>query len=59
MDHSQIENTVSEIRKRSGAVTAFNKNKISNAIYKALAATSKADRGLADQLVYNFQIKVI
>lgn len=50
MDHSQIENTVSEIRKRSGAVTAFNKNKISNAIYKALAATSKADRGLADQL---------
>ncbi|MCV0393456.1 MAG: adenosylcobalamin-dependent ribonucleoside-diphosphate reductase [Nitrosopumilus sp.] len=50
MDNSQIENTISEIRKRSGAVTAFNKNKISNAIYRALAATSKADRGLADQL---------
>ena len=50
MDHSQIENTISEIRKRSGAVTAFNKHKISNAIYKALAASSKADRGLADQL---------
>ena len=50
MDNSQIENTINEIRKRSGAVTAFNKDKISNAIYKALAATSKADRGLADQL---------
>ncbi|NNL59405.1 MAG: adenosylcobalamin-dependent ribonucleoside-diphosphate reductase, partial [Nitrosopumilus sp.] len=50
MDNSQIENTINEIRKRSGAVTAFNKNKISNAIFKALAATSKADRGLADQL---------
>ena len=50
MDNSQIENTINEIRKRSGAVTAFNKDKISNAIFKALAATSKADRGLADQL---------
>ncbi|MHA7648162.1 adenosylcobalamin-dependent ribonucleoside-diphosphate reductase [Nitrosopumilus sp. S4] len=50
MDNSQIENTINEIRKRSGAVTAFNKNKISNAIFRALAATSKADRGLADQL---------
>ena len=50
MDNSQIENTINEIRKRSGAVTAFNKDKISNAIFRALAATSKADRGLADQL---------
>lgn len=50
MDNSQIENTINEIRKRSGAVTAFNQDKISNAIFKALAATSKADRGLADQL---------
>ena len=50
MDNSQIENTINEIRKRSGVVTAFNKDKISNAIYKALAATSKADRVLADQL---------
>ena len=45
-----MENTINEIRKRSGAVTAFNQDKISNAIYRALAATSKADRGLADQL---------
>ena len=50
MDNSQIENTINEIRKRSGTVTAFNKDKISNAIFRALAATSKADRGLADQL---------
>ena len=50
MDNSQIENTINEIRKRSGAVTAFNQDKISNAIFRALAATSKADRGLADQL---------
>jgi len=50
LDHSQIENTITEIRKRSGAVTAFNKDKISNAIFQALAASSKADRGLADQL---------
>lgn len=45
-----MENTINEIRKRSGAVTDFNKDKISNAVFKALAATSKADRGLADQL---------
>ena len=30
MDHSQIENTVSEIRKRSDTVTAFNWFEISN-----------------------------
>jgi ribonucleoside-diphosphate reductase alpha chain len=41
MDNSQIENTINEIRKRSGAVTAFKKDKISNAIFQALAATSK------------------
>ena len=50
MDNSQVENSINEIRKRSGAVAAFNQTKISSAIFKALAATSKADRGLADQL---------
>ncbi|MDH3766397.1 MAG: hypothetical protein OER82_11395 [Nitrosopumilus sp.] len=29
MDNLQIENTINENRKRSGAVTAFNKDKIS------------------------------
>ena len=50
MDNSQIENTINEIRKRSGVVTAFDLDKISNAIFQALAATSKADRGIADKL---------
>ena len=59
MDNSQIENTINEIRKRSGAVTAFNKDKISNAIFRALAATSKADRGLADQLADNVVNKLV
>ena len=50
MDNSQIENTINEIRKRNGTVTAFDIDKISNAIFQALAATSKADRGVADKL---------
>ena len=59
MDNSQIENTITEIRKRSGAVTVFNKDKISNAIYKALAATSKADRGVADKLANDVVNKLV
>ena len=59
MDNSQIESTINEIRKRSGAVTAFNENKISNAIFKALLATSKADRGLADQLANKVVQKLV
>ncbi len=50
MDNSQVESSIGEIRKRNGKVTAFNKDKISNAIFKALEATSEADRGLADRL---------
>ena len=59
MDKSQIESTINEIRKRSGAVTAFNQDKISNAIFKALAATSKADRVLADQLANKVMQKLV
>ncbi|EGG41772.1 ribonucleoside-diphosphate reductase, adenosylcobalamin-dependent [Candidatus Nitrosarchaeum limnium SFB1] len=59
MDKSQIESTINEIRKRSGAVTAFNQNKISNAIFKALAATSKADRVLADHLANKVVQKLV
>ena len=59
MDNSQIESTINEIRKRSGIVTAFNENKISNAIFKALAATSKADRVLADQLANKVVQKLV
>ena len=50
MANSQIENTINEIRKRNGTVTTFDLDKISNAIFQALAATSKADRGVADKL---------
>jgi len=59
LDNSQIESTINEIRKRSGAVTAFNENKISNAIFKALSATSKADRALADQLANKVVQKLV
>jgi ribonucleoside-diphosphate reductase alpha chain len=59
LDNSQIENTINEIKKRSGAVTVFNKDKISNAIFRALAATSKADRSLADQLANNVVNKLV
>ena len=59
MDKSQIESTINEIRKRSGAVTAFNQDKISNAIFRALAATSKADRALADQLANKVVQKLV
>ncbi len=50
MDNSQVETSIGEIRKRNGSVVSFNKDKISNAIFKALAATSDADRGLAEEL---------
>jgi len=59
LDNSQLENTINEIRKRSGTITVFNKDKISNAIYKALAATSKADRGLAEQLTDSVVNKLV
>lgn len=59
MDNSQIENTIIEIRKRSGAVTAFNQDKISNAIFQALTATSKADRGVADKLAADVVNKLV
>ncbi len=50
MDNSQIENSIGQIRKRNGSVDPFYKEKISNAIFKALAATSDPDRNLADDL---------
>ncbi len=50
MDYSQIENSIGEIRKRNGTIVSFNKDKISNAIFKALAVAAKDDRGLADEL---------
>ncbi len=59
MDNSQIENTINEIRKRNGTVTTFDLDKISNAIFQALAATSKADRGVADKLAREVLDKLV
>jgi ribonucleoside-diphosphate reductase, adenosylcobalamin-dependent len=59
LDNSQIENTINEIRKRNGTVTAFDIDKISNAIFQALAATSKADRGVADKLASEVLNKLV
>ncbi len=59
IENSQIENTIHEIRKRSGVFTAFNKDKISNAIYQAFAATSKPDRDISDKLAYDVVSKLV
>ncbi len=48
--NSQIENSITEIRKRNGSISDFNKDKISNAIFKALEATNKPDKELAAEL---------
>jgi len=50
VENSQIESGIAEIRKRNGKVTIFNKDKITNAIYKALDATGQPDRNIAAQL---------
>jgi len=50
VENSQIESGIAEIRKRNGKVTIFNKDKITNAIYKALDATGQPDRDIATQL---------
>ena len=50
VENSQIESSIAEIRKRNGKVTNFDKNKITNAIHKALMATNQDDRDLAEEL---------
>lgn len=59
MDNSQIETEISTIRKRSGEFTTFNKDKISNAIFMALVASSKPDRVLADGLADRVVSKLV
>ncbi|HXX05296.1 MAG TPA: ATP cone domain-containing protein, partial [Candidatus Bathyarchaeia archaeon] len=49
-DFSQIENSIIEVKKRDGRVSSFQKDKISNAVYKALIACGRPDHGLADKL---------
>ena len=48
--NSQIENSITEIRKRNGSISNFDQDKISNAIFKALEATNKPDKDLATEL---------
>ena len=50
VENSQIESGIAEIRKRNGKVTIFNKDKITNAISKALDATGQPNRDIAIQL---------
>jgi len=47
---SDVSTVISKIRKRDGRVVDFKASKISNAIYKALVVTNRADYPLADRL---------
>ena len=44
MDNSQIENTINEIRKRNGTVTAFDLDKISKLLSGGLLVTLDIDK---------------
>jgi len=57
--NSQIENSIIEIRKRNGTISNFDKDKISNAIFKALEATNKPDKELATELTSGVLNKLI
>ena len=59
VENSQIESSIAEIRKRTGKITNFNKDKISNAIFKALAATTEPDRQLAEELTEGVLNKLV
>ena len=59
VENSQIESSIAEIRKRNGKVTNFEKNKITNAIHKALMATNQDDRDLAEELTNGVLDKLI
>lgn len=54
-----MENTISAIKKRNGTVDNFDIDKITNAIYRALAATSDPDRDLAEELAGGVLAKLI
>ena len=59
MSESRTENIINTIHKRSGTVTSFNKDKISNAVFSALVAASKPDRPLADKLTEHVVSKLV
>ena len=53
------ENTILLIKKRDGRVVSFGQSKISNAIYKALVATGRADYVVSDRLAGEVVQKMI
>jgi len=55
---SQIEHSISQIRKRYGSVSDFDRNKILNAIYKAFTASNKPYKELAIKLAEGVLIKL-
>src|SRR5438093_10266469 len=50
---------IAKIRKRDGRIVNFESSKISNAIYKALAATGKPDYPLAERLAAKIVQKMV
>lgn len=58
-DFSQIESSIIDVKKRDGRITSFNKEKITNAIYKALVATGKPERKIAEDLTNGVLHKLI
>ena len=55
---SQIEHSISQVRKRDGSVSDFNRDKILNAIYKAFSASNKPDKELAIKLADGVLLKL-
>jgi ribonucleoside-diphosphate reductase alpha chain len=53
------ENTILLIKKRDGRVVSFGQSKISNAIYKALVATGRADYAVSNRLADEVVQKMI
>jgi len=58
-DFAQIENSIIEVKKRDGRVLNFQKDKISNAIYKALIACGRPDHSLADKLAEGVMMRLL
>jgi len=58
-DFAQIENSIIEVKKRDGRVLNFQKDKIANAVYKALIACGRPDHSLADKLAEGVMMKLL
>ena len=56
--HDSKNKSIFHIKKRNGKIVSFEQSKISNAIYKALAAAGKPDRKLAELLATKLVNKI-